>query len=90
MDGKAEMPAAYESIKESLRKQHPEYSEAELKTHAAKIYNASAAGQKDPVGPHYDEAHKIVEKHHKGRKKRGNKERQVKAAEEYLSRKRTH
>lgn len=34
------MPRDYESILSSLRKQHPDWSEAKLKTAAAKIANS--------------------------------------------------
>jgi hypothetical protein len=34
------MPAQYEGIKRSLAKKHPNYSEKELKKHAAMIYNS--------------------------------------------------
>jgi hypothetical protein len=35
------MPARYEGIKRSLRKEHPNWSDHEIKKHAAMIYNGT-------------------------------------------------
>jgi hypothetical protein len=52
------MPAAYEAIKRSVRKRNPDYSEEEVKSHAARIFNSTPQGQRNPVGPHSDEREK--------------------------------
>lgn len=43
------MPEAYEKIKASLRKQHPNWSDAHIKTSAAKIYNSKRPSGAAPV-----------------------------------------
>jgi len=43
------VPKDYEAIKESLRKQHPNYSEDQLKEHAARITNAKRAAAGKPA-----------------------------------------
>lgn len=75
------MPEQYEAIKKKFLSEGT--GEAEAKTRAAKIYNSQ--NPDNPVGPHYDEANQLVDKHYKSRKKRGDRTRQVKAAEAYLS-----
>jgi len=50
------MPAAYEAIRDSFVKKG--YPLKEAKKHAARIYNASKQGKKDPVYPGYDKGKK--------------------------------
>ncbi len=45
------MPHPYEAIRDQFVKKG--YPLKEAKKHAARIYNASKQGKKDPVGPHY-------------------------------------
>lgn len=44
------MPQAYVAIRESYKKRHPGMPMKTVKKHAAKIYNATAQGQSNPVG----------------------------------------
>jgi len=49
------MPEDYEAIKRSLRKQHPDWPEAKLKEHAAKITNAKRNAEgRPPAKFHHD------------------------------------
>lgn len=57
------MPAQYEAILASLRKEYPDTPLKKLKGMAARIYNAKRPKGAPPVGPHYDE------KHGKGKKR---------------------
>lgn len=47
------MPEGYEKIKKSLRKRYPRMSADEIKTRAAKIYNANRPRRRKPVTPYY-------------------------------------
>jgi len=50
------MPAGYESIKEQFLRKG--YSVKEAKKHAARIWNASKQGKRDPVYPGYEKKHR--------------------------------
>jgi len=48
------VPDKYEAIKESVRKSHPRWSDQQVETLAAKIFNATRKKGEKPVTGHGD------------------------------------